>query len=148
MVVKAIDDLTESLKKDENLEENEDQKNPGESVPRDKFDEEEEEKSEYEVDKKVRVRMENLIFKVFKHNQTLSEFGLLNKFVHLISIDRLQLALADEFIELDVLESFNTVSIFRRTTCWQIFTMLAAFLMIWSDTYFGNHAKHTNKFLS
>ena len=85
--------------------------------------------------------MESLIFKVFKHNQALTEYGLLNKFVHLISIDRLQIALADEFIELDVLESFfNSVSIFRRITFWQIYTMLAAFLMVHYEIYFGKHA--------
>ena len=65
-----------------------------------------------------RRRMENLIYQSFRHNMRLNDFGLLNKFVHLISVDRLQLLIADEFIEHDVLRSFESLTIFRRVTFW------------------------------
>ena len=84
-----------------------------------------------------RCRMENLIYQSFRHNMRLNDFGLLNKFVHLISVDRLQLLIADEFIEHDVLRSFESLTIFRRVTFWQIYTMISAFFMVSTEIQFG-----------
>ena len=80
-------------------------------------------------DRTVRVRMESCILAAFKHNMNLGPTGLLNKFVHVISTDRLQQLIAQEFLENDMLKMFDTESMFIRITIWQIVTSLFAIMV-------------------
>lgn len=48
-------------------------------------------------------------------------------FLHFMTTDRLQKAIADEYIETDMLKTFDNESLFRRITFWQVLTILLAF---------------------
>ena len=52
----------------------------------------------------TRINTESCILAAFKHNIQLNSKGLLNKFAHVISVDRLQQLIAREFIEKDLLK--------------------------------------------
>lgn len=55
-----------------------------------------------------RRRMERLILEAFTHNCRLNEYGLTDKFIHIISVDRLQIMIAEEFIEKDMLRMYES----------------------------------------
>lgn len=73
----------------------------------------------------------------FKHNMNLNEKGLIRRFVHVVSVDRLQMLIAEEFIENDMLKMFDTESLFKRITMWQILTSLIAIFMSTTGLVFG-----------
>jgi hypothetical protein len=62
--------------------------------------------------------MEKLLIAAFKHNMSLNQKGLLNKFIHIISVDRLQIMIAEEFLEKDMLKMFDMEELFERITGW------------------------------
>jgi hypothetical protein len=66
----------------------------------------------------TRRRMEWLLLAAFKHNMSLNDKGLLNKFIHIISVDRLQIMIAEEFLEKDMLKMVDTEFLFSRITQW------------------------------
>lgn len=67
----------------------------------------------------------------------LNEKGLLDRFIHVISIDELQLMLGKEFLENDMLTMFDIENQFIRITAWQILTSLFAIAMVTNDIVFG-----------
>ena len=62
--------------------------------------------------------MEEIYLRVFKRNISLGDTELLDNFVHVIGIDRLQLMLAEEFYETDMLKMFEHESLFKRIAIW------------------------------
>lgn len=66
----------------------------------------------------TRRRMESLLVAAFKHNLSLNDKGLLNKFIHIISVDRLQIMIAEEFLEKDMLKMVDSEFLFSRITQW------------------------------
>ena len=48
----------------------------------------------------------------------LNEKGLLDRFIHVISVDRLTTMIADEFLENDMIRMFDSMKNFKRITIW------------------------------
>lgn len=68
-------------------------------------------KDEYDA-YNARHRMERIYLRAFKHNMSLNEKGLLDRFVHVISVDRLMLLIANEFKEKDLIRMFDSINIY------------------------------------
>ena len=54
---------------------------------------------------------------------------LQEKYIHTMTTDRLQMSIAREYIENDVLTMFTKESLFRRITFWQILTIILAIMV-------------------
>lgn len=84
-----------------------------------------------------RYNMEKLYLTAFRHNMSLNEKGLLDNFIHVISVDRLMLLIAEEFLEHDMIRMFDTMKLFKRITVWQLLTSSMALYLMYIDVVFG-----------
>lgn len=85
----------------------------------------------------TRHRMENLLLEAFKHNMCLNEKGLLDRFVHVISVDRLMILIAEEFLETDLIRMFDSMRLFKRITIWQVILSAMTIIFVAKDIVFG-----------
>ena len=85
----------------------------------------------------TRHRMETILLEAFKHNMCLNEKGLLDRFLHVISVDRLMLLIAEEFLENDLIRMFDSMRLFKRITIWQVILSAMTILFVANDIVFG-----------
>lgn len=73
--------------------------------------------------------MERVYLNLFRYNVSLVGKAREAYFMHALPIETLQLELAQELVEKDLLTMFDTLSQFQRIVIWQALLMLLSFWM-------------------
>jgi hypothetical protein len=82
--------------------------------------------------------MERIYLELFRYNASMDSHGERDKyFMHVIDINEVQIELAKELLEHDLLNMYERYSDFRRIGIWQILLMILCFGLQYSRITFG-----------